>query len=182
VTSDVSGRIHLLQLIDEPLAPPLVRYQMWDGSRWQPGRNLVLAAETIQQILGLDAAVDADGNLVAAVADRAGLNQGGERPYRIVLGSIALPPSDRTAAPTMPATLTATPDEAASAEPTATLGPPLPTPAFSSDVASGAPGLAVAVAAALASTALLLGVALVQRFRRPPEELPPPNEPTPGSD
>jgi hypothetical protein len=161
--ADGGGQLHLLQVVQEAAEPVRVRYNRWDGSRWQAGPHLDLTAEEVSQVVDLATAYT-DGRLEAIVAERARPNAQGTRPFEIVLAGIEAPaPGPETVGTPESPRPTPTATVAPSAEATATPEPP----AFSGEApGTGSGGLAAGLLAAMVSTVILLGVALAYRFRR----------------
>jgi hypothetical protein len=98
LTADGSGRLHLLQAVQEEGSAPDLRYTLWDGSSWTLRENLTLHMESIADLAELAATVDGGGSLVAVYAGLGERNQEGTRANELHLAAIPLRPAQVSAA------------------------------------------------------------------------------------
>jgi hypothetical protein len=168
MSSDSSGRFHLLQAVQEGHNPPVLHYSEWDGSAWMARDDLTLAVRNIADLEGLASTVDQANGLVAIYAGVAPRDSSGVAENELHFAAIPLPPApaeeststDATAVPPAVAASAATPAEG---EP-ATAAAPVLGPEEAARPSSGGP-IGIVVGGA---TALLLVVGLiVARLRSP---------------
>lgn len=90
LVADSSGRLHLLQAVQEEGTLPSLRYTEWTGSAWASRDALALSLESIDDLGGLACAVDSANGLVAVYAGLAPRDQAGVREARIHFSAIPL--------------------------------------------------------------------------------------------
>jgi hypothetical protein len=180
MSADTSGRLHLLQAVQEGEPPPVLHYTEWDGSAWRAREDLPLPVRNIADLEGLGSTVDRTHGLVAIYAGLAPRDASGVAENELHFAAIPLPlasPEDATAseaATAVPPTVVAsaaTPAEGASA----TSAAPVFGPEEAARPSSGGPLGIVAGGA----TALLLVVGLIVarlRSTRPPSSPDPHNQ------
>lgn len=169
LAADPAGQLHLLQLVQESAASPLLRYTIWDGQTWTVGESWPTSIQRLEDVVALVSTVDASGRLVAAYADSHSTGDPGLWENAIVLAvrPIDLPEVRVTPGQT-PDAATPEPLPTPSATPavSATAMPSLATPTLSAfNVANDPPpgdnstlGLVIGVVAALGFIGAILFV------------------------
>lgn len=165
--ADGSGQVHLLQLKEGSEGRALLEYRVWGRTSWRLGEGLRLPTVRLEDVRAMAADVDSLGRLVLVLLGRGPLGAGGDRPAVVWLSTLGLGAPGRqpgvVESPTPFASATVAPPA-----PTSTAPPPVrATPTFSPDVGGGTSGspLTSGLIAAGLSTAVLLVIVVVQRFR-----------------
>jgi hypothetical protein len=174
VVADASGQLHLLQLVQESSAAPLLRYTFWDGQTWTAGESWPTALRDLADVTALVSTIDVAGRLVAAYVDSRSSREPGTWQNEIVLAVRPLDlPANATPITPLLTPAAATPEPLTTPEATravsattlpASATPTPPAPNLGSQPPPGdnsALGLVIGVAAALG----FVGVIVVVRRR-----------------
>jgi hypothetical protein len=169
LVADRSGRLHLLQAVQEEDSPPVLRYTEWDGSSWTVREGLSLQLEGIADLAELTSTAAGTGDLVVVYAGLGGRDASGVRVNELHLAAIPLRPAPASTAGAGSAdSATATP---APRTPVATVEESPTTVAFepSGPVAGSetapAAGPPIGVIAGVATAGILVAGLIIARLR-----------------
>ncbi len=168
MSTDSSGRLHLLQAVQEGEARPILHYTEWDGSAWRAGEDLTLAVQDIADLEGLASTVDRTHGLVAIYAGIAPRDSSGVAENELHFAAIPLPPAPpEEATASESATAVAPAGAASGATPggaPATTATPVFGPEEASRPSSGGP---IGIVAGGVTAVLLVVGLIVARLRSP---------------
>ena len=121
---DAAGQLHLVQILEDQQQRLLLRYWLWNGSRWDAQEDFDLGGGRLSTMAQVGLGITSKGQLGAAVG-RALVGSDAYQPDSLLMGlsrPVTLPEIAATALPPLP-TETATPPAAATETPA-----PTPTP------------------------------------------------------